>query len=56
MSIANKGEKNPMFGKIGKNHPFFGKTHSEDSQAKISKAMKVKFTSKNHSFYSKLYT
>jgi len=31
MSIANKGEKNPMFGKIGKNHPFFGKTHSEDS-------------------------
>jgi group I intron endonuclease len=38
MSEAKKGEKSQMFGKTGKNHPFFGKTHTVESKAKISLA------------------
>lgn len=32
----NAGENNPMFGILGKNHPRFGKTHSEETRSKMS--------------------
>jgi group I intron endonuclease len=40
MSLANSGENNPMFGRIGKNHPMFGKTHTPESKALMSLAKK----------------
>jgi group I intron endonuclease len=52
MSEAKKGEKSLMFGKTGKYHPFFGKTHSIESIKKISKAKK----GKNHPMFRKSYS
>jgi len=40
MSEAKKGDKSLMFGKTGKDHPFFGKIHTVESIAKISLARK----------------
>lgn len=36
MSVSKKGSKNPMFGKYGKDNPFYGKCHSEETREKIS--------------------
>jgi len=38
MSETKKGDKSLMFGKTGKDHPFFGKTHTVESITKISLA------------------
>jgi len=40
MSEAKKGDKSLMFGKTGKDHPLFGKTHTIELIAKISLARK----------------
>jgi hypothetical protein len=40
LSIANKGENNPMYGKIGENNPMYKKIHSTETKAKMS-AMKI---------------
>ena len=42
LSEANTGEKNPMFGKTGENHPMFEKNHSDDSKKIMSDAKKGK--------------
>lgn len=33
---GQRGENNPMFGKVGDKNPFFGKTHSDKTKKKIS--------------------
>jgi group I intron endonuclease len=38
MSEAKKGESNPMFGRTGENHPFYGKIHSDETIAKLREA------------------
>jgi hypothetical protein len=40
MSEAKKRDKSLMFGKTGKDHPLFGKTHTIESIAKINLARK----------------
>ena len=40
MSEAQKGEKNPMYGRTGNKNPFFGKHHTDESRRKISEAAK----------------
>lgn len=35
-----KGSENPMYGKRGKSHPFYGEHHSPESRAKMSKVAK----------------
>ena len=40
ISEANKGEKNPMYGRTGEKNPMYGKTHSEETRRKISEAAK----------------
>lgn len=37
LSEANKGKKNPMYGKFGKLNPFYGKKHSEEFIERKSK-------------------
>lgn len=43
-----RGEKNPCYGRTGKNHPMFGKNHSEETKRKMSEAKKGKKFSKEH--------
>lgn len=43
LSDANKGEKNPMFGRTGESNPFYGQTHSVEFKAKISGANNVMY-------------
>ena len=38
----NKGERNPMYNRIGEDHPCFGKTHSLEARSKMSKSRKGK--------------
>jgi len=42
MSDARSGEKNPIWGKTGKDAPMFGKTHSDEAKAKMSESSKGK--------------
>jgi group I intron endonuclease len=44
-----EGIKNPMFGVRGKDHPFFGKTHSEESKGKMSDTKHKNGTKRNNS-------
>ena len=37
--IDQSGENNPMFGKTGKNHHFYGKKHSEETIKKMSNSL-----------------
>ncbi|AGE56821.1 GIY-YIG catalytic domain-containing endonuclease [Acanthocystis turfacea Chlorella virus NE-JV-2] len=39
MSDAHAGDKNPMFGRTGENHPSFGQTLSDEHKQSISKTM-----------------
>lgn len=49
MSEARKGEKNPMYGKAG---AFKGKTHSDETKAKISEAI----SGANHPLFGKTHS
>ncbi len=40
MSEANKGENNPMFGRIGKDSPWYGRKHTIESKNKMSAVQK----------------
>ena len=40
ISDAMTGDKNPMFGKTGKNHPMFGQNHSDETKTIMSYAKK----------------
>lgn len=42
ISESLKGEKNPMYGRIGEKHPMYGKHHSEETRQKLSEANKGK--------------
>jgi len=42
--IRMLGEENPMFGKIGKDHHFYGKHHSDEAKKKISESKKGKIS------------
>ena len=42
MSESKKQEKNPMYGKTGENHHFYGKHHTEETRKKISENKKGK--------------
>ena len=44
------GENNPMYGKRGKSHPFFGRKHTEETREKMRKNHSD-FTGKNHPKY-----
>ena len=56
LSIANRGEKNPMFGKH-ETHPMFGKHHSEETKKKMSMSLSGKFCGeKNPMFGRKWFT
>ena len=37
-----KGKNNPMYGRTGEKHPFYGKTRTEETRNKISQAIKGK--------------
>jgi len=52
--VFKKGYNNPMFGvhRFGKNNPFYGKKHSEESKRKIKENHK-NVKGKNHPFYGK---
>lgn len=52
ISDSQKGEKNHMFGKKGKNNPNYGRTHSEETKKKISDAKK----GKNNPMFGKTHT
>lgn len=47
ISEALRGEKNPMYGKIGENNPNSGKTRSEETKQKMSDSTKGE---KNHMY------
>lgn len=40
VSKANSGKNNPMFGKIGEEHPAFGRKHTQEAKQKLSEAHK----------------
>ncbi len=42
ISESKQGEKNPNYGKYGKDHPNFGKTHTKESKKKISESSEGK--------------
>lgn len=44
------GTNNPMFGKTGKNHPFFGRNHSEETRKKIS----ISKSGQNHPMFGRV--
>lgn len=48
-----KGEKNPMYGRIGKLSPNYGKHWSEETKRKISESHKGKYGGENHPLYGK---
>jgi len=48
MSEARKGEKAPWYGKMGSEHPRYGKPHSEKIRQKISETKKGKKLSLDH--------
>ena len=50
MSEANKGEKNPRYGKQG---TFLGKHHTQETKIKLSEARKGKYTGENHPMYGR---
>lgn len=41
MSEAKSGRKNPIFGRIGKDAPMFGKHHSEETKRKMSISLRL---------------
>ena len=45
LSEIFSGDRNPQFGKKGKNHPAFGNHHSDETKAKISAAHKGRIVS-----------
>lgn len=47
LSEGKKGEKNPMYGKFGKDHHNYGKPRSEETKKKISEATKAE---RNHNY------
>lgn len=55
MSDSRKGENNYWYGKgellSGENNPFFGKTHSDETKAKISSVNKGKLAGENNPRY-----
>lgn len=52
LSEANKGSKNPMFGKTGSKNSFFGKHHDEKTKNKMSENH-ADFSGKNNPRFSK---
>jgi len=50
--FKSEHKKNLSIAKKGKNHPMYGKHHSEETKKKISKSE----TGKNHHFYGKKHT
>lgn len=48
MAKKLSGENNPMYGKIGKNHPAFGYKHTPETKLKISISKKGKPMSASH--------
>ena len=49
ISESHKGEKNPMYGKFGKDNSMYGKHHSEESKKKMSESKK----GEKHHMYGK---
>lgn len=45
-SEANKGERNPNYGRTGEKHPFYGKTHSDETRKKMSDSLKGRIPSR----------
>lgn len=41
-AICVDGERNPMFGKTGNQHPRFGTTHTDDTKSKMSEKAKLR--------------
>ena len=52
-SDATKGEKNPMYGKCGKDSPMYGKKRSEETKKKLSEAHKGLHTGDKNPMYGK---
>lgn len=50
MSESHKGEKNSMFGRLGKDNPNYGFKHSEETRKKMSKSQ----SGQNHPMFGKL--
>ena len=56
LSIANRGENNPMFGKKGENNPNFGSTRSNETKRAISNKLKNhKRTNEHNAKLSSVY-
>ena len=56
ISESHKGDKNPMYGKIGSFGGHYGKKHSLESRIKISKSRKGKLIGKDNPFYGKKHS
>ena len=52
VSKANSGKNNPMFGKIGEEHPSYGYKHTPEAKEKMSKAN----SGENNPFYGKKHS